>query len=328
MITLDQKTDLPQSVVLGAELAELDAVLENAALGFHWSILDRLEDGVYLVDRERRVRYWSPGAERITGYSAREILGKCCADNLLRHVDADGRLLCLDGCPLAGVIADGRPRSADVFVHHKHGHRVPVHVYGAPIYDWQGNILGAFETFSDRTQQVAAVERIRTLEADAYLDALTGIPNRRYLEQALQSRLVELHRGGLPFGLILGDVDHFKRFNDTYGHKAGDEVLKMVAQTLRHSCRTYDLPGRWGGEEFVVLAGHGSADNVQALAARLVAMTEHSMLIHDDQMLHVTISLGATVARADDSADSLLARADGLLYKSKSAGRNRFTFEP
>lgn len=320
--------DLPSSVQLAAQLASLDNFLEGAALGFHWSMLDQLEDGVYILDPQRRIRYWSAGAERITGFTAADVLGRSCADNVLKHVDGEGRCLCHEGCPLAAVMQDGQPRSADVYLHHKDGHRVPVHVFGEAIRDWQGRIIGSFETFSDITQSAAAIERICALEAEAYLDALTGVPNRRYFESALNTRFAELRRDKLHFGLIMIDVDHFKRFNDEHGHKIGDEVLTLVARTLAHACRVYDMVARWGGEEFTVLAGHGVAAEVLSLANRLRALVENSTLEHGGRVLHVTISLGATLARAEDDAASLLTRADQLLYQSKANGRNRVTFAP
>ncbi len=318
--------ELPASVRLAEQLAGLETFLQDAALGFHWAMLDALEDGVYILDLKRRIRYWSPGAERITGYTTEEALGRSCADNLLCHVDASGRCYCTEGCPLAAVISDGQPRSVDVFLHHKDGHRVPVRVFGAAIRDWQGRIIGAFETFSDTSEQAAAIERARTLESEAYIDALTGLANRRYFESTLAGRFGELDREGFLFGLILCDVDHFKQFNDQHGHETGDQVLKAVACSLAHSCRSYDLAARWGGEEFTVLAGHGTPKKVQALADRLRAMVEHSTLKHAGSVLHVTISLGATLVRPGDDAASLVARADHLLYQSKDSGRNRVTF--
>jgi len=319
--------DLPRPVRLAADLAGLNKFLENAAPGLHWWIVEHLEDGLYLVDRDRRIIYWSAGAERITGYSAAEVLGARCADNILRHVEADGRCLCEDACPLAAVMQDGRPRSADVFLLHKLGYRVPVHVYGAPVYDRRGNILGAFETFADRTHHLAAIERMQVLEQAAYLDALTGLPNRRYLEQALETSLGQMQRTGPAFGVILGDVDHFKRFNDTYGHPTGDRVLQVVAQTLLRACRTYDVAGRWGGEEFLVVAGHGTVEGVRTAAERLRALVAQAEVTDGGRRLAVTMSFGATLARAGDDARSVVARADALLYQSKSTGRNRVSFE-
>ncbi len=317
---------LPPSVVLAGQLAGLEAFLENTGIGFHWAMLDRLRDGVYILDQQRRIRYWSAGAERITAYSAAEVLGFSCADGILAHVDAQGRRLCTEACPLAAVMMDGQPREAEVYLRHKEGHRIPVRVYGEAIRDWQGRIIGAFETFSDASETVAATERIRRLEAQAYLDPLTGLPNRRCFDDLLDIRFAEMSRGMLGFGLILSDVDHFKQFNDQYGHETGDVVLKAIARTIAHSCRGYDLVARWGGEEFAVLLGQGTADHAEAVAERLRVLVELSELDIGGQKLRVTISIGATIARADDDPASLFARVDRLLYHSKNQGRNRTSF--
>jgi len=318
--------DLPDSVLLAGQLAGLDAFLENTAIGFHWAMLDRLQDGVYILDQQRRIRYWSAGAQRITGYTPAEVLGRSCADGILTHVDEQGRRLCTEACPLAAVMTDGQSRGAEVYLHHKDGHRIPVRVFGEAIRDWAGRIIGAFETFSDASETVAALERIRRLEAEAYLDPLTGLPNRRCFDNMLNIRFAELNRGMMGFGLILGDVDHFKQFNDRYGHESGDAVLKTIGRTITHCCRGYDLVARWGGEEFAVLVGQGTADHVQVVAERLRILVEHSIVESGGQTLRVTISLGATVARPDDDPASLFARVDRLLYQSKSKGRNCTSF--
>ncbi|MBI5863172.1 MAG: sensor domain-containing diguanylate cyclase [Planctomycetes bacterium] len=288
-------------------------------------MLDHLEDGVYITDASRRIRYWSKGAERISGYSSAMALGRRCADRLLRHVGQNGECLCTSGCPLAAVMSDGKVRSADVFMHHKDGHRVPVHVTGVAIRDWQGRIIGAFETFSNATERMLAIERVHLLEQQVVLDPLTGLANRRGFENELAKRLDELGRAGRAFGVVLCDIDHFKRFNDTYGHETGDAVLKMVAATLRHASRTYDTVARWGGEEFIVLTNHYEPEQVCALAERLRMVVEHSWIEHSGHSLRVTVSLGATTAHAGDDARQLFARADELLYRSKAGGRNRFT---
>ena len=102
-------------------------------------LLDSLFDGVYFVDKERRIQYWSQGAKHLTGYSASEAVGRYCFDNFLVHVDECGCALCLTGCPLASTIADGDRREADVYLRHKLGHRVPVTVRVAPILIARGS---------------------------------------------------------------------------------------------------------------------------------------------------------------------------------------------
>lgn len=319
--------ELPLSLRKAAEIVGLPDFLQDVAVGFHWDILDRLEGGVYLVDCQRHIMYWSAGAERITGYNADDVLGVCCAENLLRHVDETGRRLCLDSCPLAKVIETGVSQSAEVFLHHKDGHRVPVRVYGAPIRNSEGEIIGAFETFSDTSSLLAPLEKVRRLETIAYVDDLTGVANRRLLEHEIHNRFAEFRREGWVFGMVLADVDHFKQFNDRHGHETGDKVLKMVAKTLAHSCRSYDLIGRWGGEEFLMVVSRANLPALQRVAERARALVASSSLAVGGQHLQVTISAGAALVQPDDDPSRLIARADKLLYQSKTEGKNRVTLE-
>ncbi len=291
--------------------------------GFFRQIFDSLQDGVYYVNRRRQITYWNRAAASITGYSSQEVVGKRCSDNLLRHVDGQGTCLCLGSCPLSATLEDGQPRSAAVFLHHREGHRLPVAVRISPLRDQTGEIVGAVEVFHDNSQELAMLARLRELEETAYLDALTGIANRRYLELFLEAKFNEFQRHGWSFGLILADVDLFKTVNDTFGHDIGDQVLKMVAKTLASNCRSYDLVGRWGGEEFLCVIGHTpTVAHLQHTAERLRHLVQHSWVSLEDLTIQVTVSLGATLARPGETPASLLKRADALLYQAKAAGRN------
>jgi diguanylate cyclase (GGDEF)-like protein/PAS domain S-box-containing protein len=301
--------------------------MDNISPNFYETLLDNLYDGVYFVDRERRITFWNKAAERITGFTKGEVLGKCCADNLLRHVDNRGNSLCQGACPLSHSLHDGQFRSASVFLHHKNGHRLPVAVGIAPITDTEQKIIGAVEIFRDNSATVAAMEHLKELEDLVYLDGLTKIANRAYLETFIVSKFNELQRLGWSFGVIFVDVDQFKPVNDTFGHQAGDLVLKMVAQTLLKNCRSFDLVGRWGGEEFLcVISKLKDEDEIIVIAERLRALVESSWVTLPDCSLHVTISLGVTLARLPDTPETLIHRADGLMYRSKVAGANRLTY--
>jgi diguanylate cyclase (GGDEF)-like protein/PAS domain S-box-containing protein len=301
--------------------------MDDISPDFYATLLDNLYDGVYFVDRDRRITLWNKAAERITGFTRAEVVGKRCADNVLRHVDQRGNCLCEGACPLASTLGDDQLRSASVFLHHKDGHRLPVAIGVAPITDKQQKIIGAVEIFRDNSATVAALEHLKELEDLAYLDALTKIANRTYLEHFLVGKFNELRRLGWSFGVIFVDLDRFKLVNDTYGHQTGDVVLKMVAQTLVKNCRSFDLVGRWGGEEFICIIGNlKDADQLMVTAERLRVLVESAWLSLPDCSLHVTISLGATLARLQDTPETLIHRADELMYRSKTAGRNRFTY--
>jgi diguanylate cyclase (GGDEF)-like protein/PAS domain S-box-containing protein len=291
---------------------------------FYLELLENLYDGVYYVDRRRSITYWNKAAEQITGYSREEVLGKKCSDNLLRHVNDRGDCLCLSACPLAQTIVDGEPRSASAFLHHKNGHRLPVYVHVSPIHNEAGTIIGAVEVFNNNSETVAALQHLKELKDLAYTDPLTNIANRNYLEIFLDARFNELRRYGWSFGLIFADIDHFKRVNDTCGHPVGDLVLQMVANTLAQNCRSFDLVGRWGGEEFLLVLGHlNQLPKLGAIAERLRLLVSHSYIEREPGPLAVTLSMGATLAQPRDTIESLIQRADQLLYQGKSAGRNR-----
>jgi diguanylate cyclase (GGDEF)-like protein len=159
----------------------------------------------------------------------------------------------------------------------------------------------------------------------ALLCPLTNLGNRRWAELSLRARLDEMDRYGWPFGLLFVDVDQFKRINDEHGHLTGDEVLRMVAQTLSRSVRSFDFVGRWGGEEFIAIIRNATEKTLRSVANRCRTLIENSSLIDHEREIRVTISIGATLARHEDSMETLFQRADQLMYQSKAAGRNRIS---
>jgi diguanylate cyclase (GGDEF)-like protein/PAS domain S-box-containing protein len=288
-------------------------------------IIENLHDGLYFVDRNRIITYWNKAAEQISGFLADEVVGKSCADNILTHVDSEGNNLCTGTCPLEATIKDGQFREADVYMHHKDGHRIPVSVRASALSDKEGNTLGAIELFTDISHQTANELRIKELEKMALLDNLTQLANRNYIEKEIQARFDEIRRYQVPFGILFMDIDHFKSFNDTYGHHVGDEVLKSVAGTFVANGRPFDLFGRWGGEEFIGIIRNIHAEDLKRMGNRLRSLIEKSYILHKGEKLNVTISIGATLVKQDDTIDSLIIRADAFLYRSKAKGRNCLT---
>lgn len=288
-------------------------------------LLDNLQDGVYFVDLARRIIFWNKAAEAITGYSSAEVVGSCCSDNILVHVDAQGNNLCLSQCPLAKVLSDGSRTAVDVFVHHKQGYRIPVKVRTMPLRDESGTVVGAAELFTDDSSCYSLSEKVEELEKRSLLDKLTGLSNRANVEAELEAAFQEMKRFGTSFGVLFLDIDHFKRINDDYGHDAGDLVLQTVANTITHISRPFDLIGRWGGEEFVGIIRHVRKEALIKAGNRFRALIEKTFVPLDGGQVRVTVSLGGTMVRKDDTMESLIKRADSLMYTSKQNGRNRLT---
>jgi diguanylate cyclase (GGDEF)-like protein/PAS domain S-box-containing protein len=283
-------------------------------------ILHNLDDGVYFVDRERRITYWNKGAERISGFGSNAVQGRFCHDNILNHVTENGKQLCFDGCPLHATIKDGRPRQAEVFLHHSDGHRVPILVRTKAIRDEDGKITGAVEIFSDNSKLFTIRHRVRRLQDAAFHDHLTGLWNRRYLEQRLQTAVWEYEKNQTMYGILFLDIDHFKSINDKYGHKIGDQVLIAVSNTLKQNLRAEDIVARWGGEEFIVAMRGPNQTDLAKSAAKLSALVKNSGIRIKDDTIHVSISIGMTLIRAGDQIQSLVDRADQNMYRSKKTG--------
>jgi diguanylate cyclase (GGDEF)-like protein/PAS domain S-box-containing protein len=291
---------------------------------FYKELLDHMSDGVYFVDRERRILFWNERAVRLTGYEPEDVMGRFCQDEILCHVDGKGKRLCQEGCPLTATIADGEAREAQVFLRHKQGRRVPVLVRVQPIHGDDGSVVGAVEIFTDETARLAAARKTQEMERLAFLDQLTELPNRRYLEMSVKTALTEFHVHGDAFGVMVIDLDWFKAINDTFGHATGDQALVEAAKTLLGAVRTSDIVGRWGGDEFLAVIRHVDLDIVTRLAERCCAlMAQTSIKSGEREVVSLSASVGGTVARRDDTADTLIRRADQMMYSSKAAGRGR-----
>jgi len=296
--------------------------LNESTTGFK-QLVDSLPDGVYVADRERRIIYWNRAAEALSGYTAQEVLGKQCSDNFLMHMDDCGCLLCEGDCPLNRTLADGLPHRADVYLHHKRGHRVPVEVRVSPISDENGRVAGAIEIFNDNSRQRAIREKLKELAKFAFLDPASQVGNRNYLEQQLSQHLAQFSAFGAPFGIMLADLDRFKNINDNYGHAAGDAVLVTIGKTMSNCLRASDVVGRWGGDEFLAILPGITPPFLAKVSEKLRRLVAHSAVPVDGTQIQVTISVGAAMTAPGESAESLLKRADKLLYTSKQSGRNR-----
>ncbi len=285
-------------------------------------ILDNIDEGVYFVDRDRRILYWNKGAERITGFTADQLEGHFCTEEILNHVDGDGTQLCVFGCPLHAAIIDGKSRQAEIFVHHKQGHLVPIVVRISALRDEKGEVIGAVETFSDNTKVMTIQHQVRRLEDAAFMDPVTGIGNRRALERRLQVALLEYEQQDVPFGLLFMDIDGFKKINDTYGHNAGDQVLAVVANTMKNYLRSDDTVARWGGEEFVALIRDVDEAGLKSAAEKISLLVANSAVRVKNEVIRVTISIGMSSIQPGDSISSIIERADAAMYHQKRLSRD------
>ncbi|KXG78729.1 putative diguanylate cyclase YdaM [Fervidicola ferrireducens] len=201
----------------------------------------------------------------------------------------------------------------------KWGKRVWIRVHIKPEEE-DGKVSGALIIVDDITEK-------KEMEKELYLlsitDALTGAYNRRYLLSKLEEEIERAKRYGEEFSIILFDIDNFKKINDCYGHIMGDEALRRVAKVVRERIRKLDVFGRWGGEEFVIVLPGTPVEKAAILAEDLRSNIADIVLPCNER---ITASFGVTEYEKGDTIDSLIKRADDLMYKSKNEGKNKVNY--
>jgi diguanylate cyclase (GGDEF)-like protein len=199
---------------------------------------------------------------------------------------------------------------------------VPVVIRTATIRDASGTVVGAVETFREIGEADQWRTRIAELERLAFVDLVTGIPNRHFLETQLNRLLREFGSVGMPFAICMLDVDHFKSTNDEHGHEFGDRVLQTMAQTLLNSMRFSDMLGRWGGDEFLLLLPKTGPERAKRVAERARVLIAETGTPVGGDFLKMEVSIGGVMATAADDRASLIKRVDQQLYAAKAQGRN------
>jgi len=288
------------------------SIMQNTAY------LGQLFEGVYLVDRNRKILYWNQAAEVITGYSAKEVVNKSCYDNLLMHVDATGKELCLTGCPLQASVEDGRTHNAAVFLRHKQGYRVPVNVRSVPLKDVNGMIDCVMEVFT-RTDPSATDEQLKILARKAFLDALTGLPNKDYLENKLKSMLASKVPGDISqWGILFVEIDNLREIAKEHGLAAADATVQVAAKTILANLESGELAARWDAGLFLLVTGLDKKAILLNWASKIKSLIEHSR-VSGVEALQIRICVGGLIANVGDNFDATLQKLESALKNSRSA---------
>jgi diguanylate cyclase (GGDEF)-like protein/PAS domain S-box-containing protein len=277
-------------------------------------VLDQIADIVYITDKAGRITYVNAAYCNQSGYTKDEAIGN--DSNMLKsgiHKRTFYRELwttILKGDVYRNTIVN-RKKNGDLYFEKK---------TISPIKDKQGAIVGFVSTGKDVTDEEMLN---REIERIATIDQLTGIFNRHKFEELFALEAERSRRFSHPLSLILIDIDHFKRVNDTYGHDIGDKVLVKLVEIVQENIRKIDIFARWGGEEFLVLCPSTDVKNVQNLAEKLRAAVEVSSF---SEVEKITISLGLSCYNPEESFSELFKRADQGLYYAKEHGRNQAVF--
>lgn len=197
----------------------------DGTLGVLQEILDGVSDGVYFVDRDRRIHLWNRGAEEISGFPAKEVVGRCCPDDILQHVDDLGTHLCTAECPLSEAMSSGKYQESEVYLHHRKGFRKPVLVKVKPVYDVDNNLVGAVETFCDNTRVYSAEAEIQRLKSYSLFDPAAGVGNKQFIESQIQSALSPEGSRRVLLAVLHIRLKGLEEIGDRHGAEIGNETI-------------------------------------------------------------------------------------------------------
>jgi diguanylate cyclase (GGDEF)-like protein/PAS domain S-box-containing protein len=256
----------------------------------------------------------SPSCEEVLGYAADEMIGQPLASFYCKPSEREKILNAL-------AEGKGRARHVEACLTHKNGSRVWISTNAYVRLDERGQSIGVEGIARNISERKELEDKLTTF---ARIDGLTETYNRRHFYEEAEKQLALAHRYQRPVAILMLDLDRFKQVNDTYGHRAGDEVLRHFAQICRETIRETDIIGRTGGEEFAILLPETELDSAFLLAERIRSSVESSALKFNKAILPYSVSIGVAVKAAEKMRiEELLSRADEALYQAKEAGRNR-----
>ncbi len=291
-------------------------------------------DGITISDfslPDNPLIFVNPAFERMTGYSSDEVVGKNC--RYLQREDKNQRPL----ETIREAIKNKQACLAKLRNYRKDGSMFWNELSISPIFGPDGQATHFLGIQKDVTSEVLLNEKIRQdyeglrtshikLEEMVNIDPLSGIHNRRYLDQQLEILWKIASRLEQKITILMIDIDHFKQFNDTYGHPAGDKVITEVAQTLETSfLKSTDFVARYGGEEFMIITLNEDTDKTQEYAKEIVNRVQKLRIPHNKSTFgHVTVSIGFSSCKPNPkiSSQDLVNQADQAMYEAKSKGRN------
>lgn len=289
---------------------------------FYKILLDSIFDAVYTVDVDGRIVYWNESCERITGYTAEEMIGQSYRESSFRY-DPDGENS--DKTTMGGgidiVLKNAMPGTWKGYICRKNGQRIPVESHIAAIRNHNNEVIGVGEVFRDISAHVALEQAHRQVLQIARKDQLTGLYNRTAITELFKAEIERTRRYGQPLSVVMADIDHFKRINDRYGHDAGDKVLAKIGSILAFNTRKPDAAGRWGGEEFLLVVPGSNAQAASQLADRIRNYIQD--VPTSELPEQITVSFGVAEFGEKVTQDQLLFIADKALYKAKDTGRNK-----
>lgn len=288
------------------------------------NLIENLYEGLFYVDKDRRIKFWSKGAEKITGYSKYEAINNVCSEDFLDPTDADGKKRINDSSLFAQTIKNGVSKQYELTIKHKDGHKIPVAIRISPTFDNKDNIAGATQLFTDNRDHLEHLVTNSEEYQQSFIDPVTKLPNKVSLEMSINNRLSEFRRYNRPFGLLFFEIDNFDKLDNIYGDEFDENVLTTISKLVLEDIRPFDIAGRYSEKEFAIILVSVDEDSVNIIGNRLKDIVENTEFIIGKGSLDITLSISGIIATQIDSSELLIEKSQETTNKCKLMGGNKF----
>lgn len=291
-------------------------------IGKYVELLGQLFEAAYIIDPQRTLLFWNKSAETLTGYEASSLVGKKCEAIASLHVNERGEKLCKSHCPLQQALAEHKKTERLAYVQHKLGHRLPVTARLLPITNDDGALIGTIEIFINNAQaENSKPGVINELVKAAYIDSVTNLPNREYMENKIKKNLAESAKRpyDVALGLLLIEVQNLRDFNQRGGIAAGNGLLKLAAKilTLNAEAEAGCIVCKWYGGSFIVLMNTDRLSTLLNWAEKLKIQLEKAYLPGYEEE-KIAVAIGGIAAQPGDTLQEVLQHLEAQLQTSKS----------
>jgi PAS domain S-box-containing protein len=282
-------------------------------------LADKFPFGFYVVDPNRTILYWNEAAERITGYRAQEVVGRCCADDLLVHCGSQGTALCTTGdCPFTLTLRDGRPADEHLYLRHSEGHRIPVRILAIPMLDAHGAIVAIAEMFVEENNSPEGLCWIT--ETASRLDPQLKIPSVLATSEQLQ---LSLAQATSRLAVFLIEVQHLNNMRKNRGVELAETALRATVQTVRGLLTVPHYLGCWTEHRLLLLVPHCSEELAKQLPGKLQCLAQTCGLMWWGDRVNLEVKVASSLVRQDESPEELVARLETECRHDDNPGESR-----
>jgi diguanylate cyclase (GGDEF)-like protein/PAS domain S-box-containing protein len=277
------------------------------------TILESLPAGLCVVDMQKKIVFWSDGAERITGHLRHEVIGHSCVSETLLHCDQPGCEFCKEDCPVARAMKTSHSIEAIGFLHHKAGYEIPVRIRAVPVHNQHGSIIGGAETFEEMQSSARANHRDDGPKLPGSVDDATRVASPALMRSHLSETLAKSFEFQVPFGVLCLRLEGLPHFRASFGPEAASSLLRVVAHSLESTLWTTDVIGRWGDDQFLVILNSCRDEALPSVCERVRRILAGDGIEWWGERHSLPFSIGEAAALPDDTVESLIERAQKSL---------------